>query len=170
MPFPLTLALFFDSVGAAEWLVLGVVILIVVGPKRLPEVARKLGRMTEMFRRAADEFRRQLMTMDQEPVKPPQDDPNTPTDEDGVPQQPYEEGSTDDPYANAYPDEATYPGNEDQMGEWSSEQLTEYPPADESGSDTTDRAEADAAAAAASLPPEEPTETNGPSPEQEKKA
>ena len=32
------------SVGASEWVVLFVVVLIVVGPKRLPEVARKLGR------------------------------------------------------------------------------------------------------------------------------
>ena len=59
------------SVGTSEWIVLFVVVLIVVGPKRMPELARKLGRMMEMFRRAADEFKDQLMTMDQEKHSPP---------------------------------------------------------------------------------------------------
>lgn len=55
------------SVGTGEWIILFVVVLIVVGPKRLPEIARKLGRTMELFRRAADEFKDQLMNMDQKP-------------------------------------------------------------------------------------------------------
>jgi len=73
-----------ESAGWGEMLVLFVVILIVVGPKRLPEAARKLGRMMEMFRRAADEFKSQIMSMDQEPAKeepsPPYPDYTTQTD------------------------------------------------------------------------------------------
>jgi sec-independent protein translocase protein TatB len=60
------LAFLFESADFTEWIVLLAVILIVVGPQRLPEMARKLGRWTETFRRAADEFKRQIMTMDQE--------------------------------------------------------------------------------------------------------
>jgi TatA/E family protein of Tat protein translocase len=103
------------SVGAGEWVVLFVVVLIVVGPKRLPEVARKLGRTMEMFRRAADEFKDQLMTMDQEQTSSssPTSSSATPsTDADGVPS---------DPYENHYPDASGYPGNEDHVENWSSD-------------------------------------------------
>ena len=124
------------SVGAGEWVVLFVVVLIVVGPKRLPEVARKLGRTMEMFRRAADEFKDQLMTMDQEqtPSSASSSSSTTPsTDADGVPS---------DPYENHYPDASGYPGNEDHVENWSSDSAGQAgdgaapgaaePPADES--------------------------------------
>ena len=58
--------LFFDSVGGGEWLVLLAVVLIVVGPRNLPAAARKVGQVLSQLRRAADEFKRQIMTMDQE--------------------------------------------------------------------------------------------------------
>ena len=54
------------SVGTGEWIMLFAVVLVVVGPRRIPEVARKLGRTMEIFRRAADEFKEQLMSIDQE--------------------------------------------------------------------------------------------------------
>jgi len=59
-------AFVFESVGSGEWLVLLAVVLIVVGPKNLPAAARKVGSILSQLRRAADEFKRQLMTMDQE--------------------------------------------------------------------------------------------------------
>lgn len=62
----MTLALILDSVGFGEWLVLLAVVLVVVGPKRLPETARTLGRYYSRFRRAADAFKRQLLEMDTE--------------------------------------------------------------------------------------------------------
>ena len=62
----MTLAIVFDSVGAGEWLVLLAVLLIVMGPKRLPSTARKIGSYYSKFRRAADSFKRQLMDMDLE--------------------------------------------------------------------------------------------------------
>lgn len=85
-------AFIFGSAGAGEWIILFIVILIVAGPKRLPDVARKIGRMMEMFRRAADEFKRQIMTMDQ-PPPPPYDPPPTQTD--------YDTDGSSDPYGNA---------------------------------------------------------------------
>lgn len=62
----MAVALIFDSVGFGEWFVLLAVILIVVGPKRLPATARKVGNCYAKFRRAADSFKRQLLDMDTE--------------------------------------------------------------------------------------------------------
>lgn len=62
----MTFAFFFNDVGAGEWLLLLVVVLIVMGPRRLPETARKFGQYYSRFRRAADSFKRQLMEMDAE--------------------------------------------------------------------------------------------------------
>ena len=39
----MTFALIFDSVGAGEWIVLLAVILVVMGPKRLPSTLRTIG-------------------------------------------------------------------------------------------------------------------------------
>lgn len=62
----MTLAIIFDSVGAGEWLVLLAVLLVVMGPQRLPATARKIGAYYSRFRRAAESFKRQLMDMDLE--------------------------------------------------------------------------------------------------------
>ena len=62
----MALAIIFDSVGAGEWLVLLAVLLIVMGPKRLPATARKIGAYYSKFRRAAESFKRQLLEMDLE--------------------------------------------------------------------------------------------------------
>ena len=65
----MTFAFIFESIGGTEWLVLLGVVLIVVGPKNLPAAARKMGQIMSTLRRAADEFKRQVMTMDQEVTK-----------------------------------------------------------------------------------------------------
>ena len=65
----MTFAFIFESVGGTEWLVLLGVVLIVLGPKNLPSAARKLGKFMTTLRRAADEFKRQVMSMDQEFTK-----------------------------------------------------------------------------------------------------
>ena len=62
----MTLAIIFDSVGFGEWFVLLAVVLIVVGPKRLPSAARQIGAYYSKFRRAAESFKRQLLDMDTE--------------------------------------------------------------------------------------------------------
>ncbi len=102
------------SVGTGEWIVLFVVVLIVVGPKRLPEIARKLGRTMEMFRRAADEFKDQLLNMDREPAAatpPPETDPAYDPDGYGVPSDPAE--PVDE---TPYPDTGEYAGAPDDSG------------------------------------------------------
>lgn len=62
----MALAIIFDSAGAGEWLVLLAVLLVVMGPQRLPSTARKIGAYYSKFRRAAESFKRQLMDMDLE--------------------------------------------------------------------------------------------------------
>ncbi len=60
------LALIFDSVGFGEWFVLLAVVLVFVGPDRLPAAARTIGSCYAKVRRAAEGFRRQLVEMESE--------------------------------------------------------------------------------------------------------
>ena len=59
-------AFIFDSVGAGEWVVLLAVLLIVMGPKRLPSTLRTFGSYYTKFRSAAESLNRQLWEMDSE--------------------------------------------------------------------------------------------------------
>lgn len=65
----MTLALIFDSAGFGEWFILLAVVLIVVGPQKLPSTARKLGSFYARFRRAAEAFKRQLMDLENEATR-----------------------------------------------------------------------------------------------------
>ena len=76
----MVLAILFDSAGFGEWFVLLAVVLIVVGPKRLPETARKIGSIYSKFRRAAENFKRQLLDMDTEFTKAVQEVEKQPED------------------------------------------------------------------------------------------
>jgi len=60
------LAFIFDNAGVDEWLVLGVVVFILFGPRRLPEIARTIGRTLARIRQAADEFREQMTHLEEE--------------------------------------------------------------------------------------------------------
>ena len=51
---------FLGDVGGSELLLIGVVALVVLGPQRLPEMARKLGQLMGQFRRASTDLQRQL--------------------------------------------------------------------------------------------------------------
>ena len=54
------------GIGMPELLVILVVALLVLGPKRLPEVARSLGRGIAEFRRASTELRQSLNAQPEE--------------------------------------------------------------------------------------------------------
>lgn len=62
---------FLSSPGMGEMLVILAVVLILFGPKKLPEIARTIGRIMEEMRRASQDFRDQLMRIDQPPPAPP---------------------------------------------------------------------------------------------------
>ena len=76
----MTLAVIFDSIGFGEWFVLLAVVLVVVGPKRLPSAARTFGQYYSKFRRAAENFKRQLLDMDTEFTKAVQEVEKQPED------------------------------------------------------------------------------------------
>jgi Tat protein translocase TatB subunit len=107
-------AFVFDSVSGGEWLVLLAVILIIVGPKNLPSAARKVGEIMSKLRRAADEFKRQLMTMDEEMKKTADEIKKEYID---IPEDSADRAITDisdgsdEPYDDYDPENPDYPGH-----------------------------------------------------------
>ena len=50
----------FGSIGGTEILVIAVIVLLVFGPKRLPEVGRTIGKGLAEFKRASNDLKRSL--------------------------------------------------------------------------------------------------------------
>ena len=47
----------FESIGTSELILIGIVALIFLGPRKLPEMARKIGKIMAEFRGTANEFK-----------------------------------------------------------------------------------------------------------------
>lgn len=47
----------FESIGTSELLLVGIVALIFLGPRKMPEMAKKIGKMMAEFRGSANEFK-----------------------------------------------------------------------------------------------------------------
>jgi len=47
----------FESIGTSELILVGIVALVFLGPRKLPEMARKMGKMMAEFRGTASEFK-----------------------------------------------------------------------------------------------------------------
>lgn len=62
---------FIGGLGTQELFLIFVVVLLLFGPKRLPEIARSLGKVFEQFRDASQDFKDQVMKLDEEPLPPP---------------------------------------------------------------------------------------------------
>ena len=61
------------GIGMPELLIIVAVALLVLGPKRLPEIARSLGRGMAEFRRASTELRNTLSApLEEPPERPPE--------------------------------------------------------------------------------------------------
>lgn len=84
------LALLLDSVGPGEWLLLFLVALVVYGPRRLPGLARSLGRWIARINQAAEQLREQVSKADLE-----DDDARAPTAPDGAAAEPRRPPVTD---------------------------------------------------------------------------
>ena len=148
----MTFAFVFESVGGTEWLVLLGVVLIVVGPRNLPSAARKFGQMMSTLRRAADEFKRQLMSMDEEVRKTVDEAVKTDyveTPKDGASDATAsDDGNGDraetDYYGGEYDENSPYPGHD------------YYDASAESGDAGSEMGAGDAAEAVATEPEPEP--------------
>jgi TatA/E family protein of Tat protein translocase len=66
------------GIGVQELVVILVIALLVFGPKRLPELARSLGRGLNEFRRASTDLRRTLTEATEEPPIAPPPRPEVP--------------------------------------------------------------------------------------------
>jgi Tat protein translocase TatB subunit len=64
------------GIGTTELILIMVVALLVLGPKKLPEIARSLGKGMAEFRRASTEFTRTLSASIEEPPAPPPPPPS----------------------------------------------------------------------------------------------
>ncbi|MGD9560728.1 MAG: Sec-independent protein translocase protein TatB [Pyrinomonadaceae bacterium] len=47
----------FESIGTAELIMIGIIALIFLGPRKLPEIARKMGKIMADFRNTTSEFK-----------------------------------------------------------------------------------------------------------------
>src|SRR4051812_47974752 len=47
----------FESIGTQELILIGIIALIFLGPRRMPEIARKIGKMMADFRTTTNEFK-----------------------------------------------------------------------------------------------------------------
>ena len=156
-------AFVFESVGSGEWLVLLAVILIIVGPKNLPSAARKMGQVMSKLRRAADEFKRQLMTMDEEMKKTADeikrdyiDIPEDSAGDRAILESGETEDSADEPVEE-------YEGHDDYPDGYPEEDY--YGMTDESGLEVSSPSEESGAAEPVETPAESPKETAAEAPE-----
>jgi len=58
------------SPGPLELLVIFAVVLVLFGPRKLPGIARSIGRMLHELRKASEDFRSQVMSIDKGDSKP----------------------------------------------------------------------------------------------------
>lgn len=56
----------FSGIGFGEMLVIGMLVLIVFGPRRLPEISRSMGKAIREFKRGMNEIQRELDVADRE--------------------------------------------------------------------------------------------------------
>ena len=63
------------GLGIWEVAVIVIVALLVLGPEKLPKVARQLGRVTRELRRAVQDFQSNLASADVDPPRPPPQPP-----------------------------------------------------------------------------------------------
>jgi TatA/E family protein of Tat protein translocase len=56
----------FGNIGMSELLVIFILVLLLFGPKKLPELARGLGKGIQEFKKAADDVKRELTAEDDE--------------------------------------------------------------------------------------------------------
>ena len=152
----MTFAFIFESVGGTEWLLLLGVVLIVVGPKNLPAAARKMGQIMSTLRRAADEFKRKVMAMDQEITKTVSDatsDTSSAASGETSGSGGDADGTTSENGEDLYGDDNPYPGYEEYYDD------TQYQDGAD-GNEVADATDGDTKAETAETPPQKAPPTD----------
>ena len=57
------------GIGGEELIVIGLLVLVIFGPSKLPQMARDLGRFVNEARRSVDEFKDELVSANEEDEK-----------------------------------------------------------------------------------------------------
>jgi Sec-independent protein translocase protein TatA len=86
------------TVGGFELLVLFAAILLLFGPRRLPEIARTIGRLLNELRHASDEFRGEILRIDELPPLDeltPDPEMSAPDPESSTPEEPVDVPSSE---------------------------------------------------------------------------
>jgi TatA/E family protein of Tat protein translocase len=69
------------SPGSGELIVIFLVILVLFGPRRLPEIARMIGKALTSLRRASQDFKDQVLSIDQDETRQPRGSAQQPPEE-----------------------------------------------------------------------------------------
>ena len=70
------LAFSFGPLGGPEILIIFILILLLFGAKKIPELARGLGKSMGEFKKAREEFEREITTAEREASTPPVKEPS----------------------------------------------------------------------------------------------
>lgn len=73
-----------ESIGTQELILVGIIALIVFGPRKLPEMARKFGSMLADFRRVSGDFRatwENAVNLEEDPKEPKKIEDEKPADD-----------------------------------------------------------------------------------------
>lgn len=98
------------GIGPQELIVILIVALLVLGPKRLPEIARSLGKGLAEFRRASSDLRQSLALDDEPKPKPSPRGPQQAAIGAPVPATPADPALTDSAHRDAAHDDAAPEG------------------------------------------------------------
>jgi len=91
-------AFFAGSPGPMELIVIFMLILVLFGPRRLPEIAKMIGKTIHELRKASEDFKEQVMSIEVDPVETDLTDTDD-LDDMNDPEDPYDYDEYHDPMA-----------------------------------------------------------------------
>ena len=62
----------FPNLGPTEWIIIGIILVVLFGSKKMSEIARGLGESNKELKRAKKEFQSAVSDQELEPEKPPE--------------------------------------------------------------------------------------------------